>query len=324
MTRAAVAALALLAFVAVLFANGCRRGEAHVAECAGEVRTVRHFAGETTIRGTPQRVVALGPMAVESLMALGIRPVGITQWGSGGSNNPLLDYPEYLAGDLRGIPTLGVYTDPDLERILALAPDLIVCTDEHMMSYETFSGIAPTILLRQRNDPADPEERGWRRSLRLLGDVFERPGDAERRIAEYDAAVARARPLVRAAVGDGSVLVVRMMAKGFRVSGEAHGTTGHVLYGDLGLRPPPAADPAWDAEYVPLEQLAALDPDHILLLEGSRGLAERYLTEPLWRSLRAVRGGRVHEVPFSWIRGHGWYGKSAIVEGAVRALAGPR
>lgn len=59
------------------------------------------------------RVVSLVPSATESLLALGVAPVACTRF---------CDQP--------GIPTVGGTKDPDLEAIVALAPDLVVVNDE--------------------------------------------------------------------------------------------------------------------------------------------------------------------------------------------------
>lgn len=313
MTRLLALLIALLATLAA-----CTRDPAPTA--GG--RVVRHAGGETTLVGTPRRVVALAPLAVETVVALGVTPVGVTYWGgpAGNAEQPRADHPPYLRDALAGVPTVGYYAQPDLEAVLALAPDLIVCTDEHLRSYAVLSGIAPTLVLAQDEPSSRRDDRAWRRALLLLGGALGREDAARARISEYDAKAESVRGRVRDAVGDGTVLVVRVMAKGFRVSGAGHSTSGPLLYDDLALRPPPDADPSWEAEYVPLERLATLDPDHVLLVEGAESLSRALLAEPLWRNLRAVRSGRVHAVSFAWIRGHGWYGQMTVLDEALRAL----
>lgn len=44
---------------------------------AAATRTVQHALGESTITGTPQRIVALEWTYVEALLALGIQPIGV-------------------------------------------------------------------------------------------------------------------------------------------------------------------------------------------------------------------------------------------------------
>jgi ABC-type Fe3+-hydroxamate transport system substrate-binding protein len=59
------------------------------------------------------RVVSLVPSATESLLALGVTPLACTRW---------CEQP--------GIPTVGGTKNPDLEAVVALAPDLVVMNDE--------------------------------------------------------------------------------------------------------------------------------------------------------------------------------------------------
>jgi len=67
------------------------------------------------INGTPQRIVSLAPSNTEILFALGLgeKVVGVTDW---------CDYPpEALAKE-----KVGSYDTPDIEKIVALTPDLIL------------------------------------------------------------------------------------------------------------------------------------------------------------------------------------------------------
>lgn len=78
--------------------------------------SVTDDSGATVILPHPaQRIVSLAPHATELLYAAGLgeRIVGAVSYS---------DYPEAA----RAIPRVGAYNNPDLERIVALAPDLIV------------------------------------------------------------------------------------------------------------------------------------------------------------------------------------------------------
>jgi len=72
------------------------------------------------INGTPQRIVSLAPSNTEILFALGLgdKVVGVTDW---------CDYPpEALERE-----KVGGFYPPDIEKIIALEPDLILATDIH-------------------------------------------------------------------------------------------------------------------------------------------------------------------------------------------------
>jgi len=59
------------------------------------------------------RVVSLVPSATETLVALGVPPIARTRFC-----------------DLVGVPALGGTKDPDIDAVVALAPDLVVVNDE--------------------------------------------------------------------------------------------------------------------------------------------------------------------------------------------------
>ena len=67
------------------------------------------------INGTPRRIVSLSPSITETLFALGLgdKVVGVTDW---------CDYPPEALEK----PKVGGYADPDIEKIVALNPDLIL------------------------------------------------------------------------------------------------------------------------------------------------------------------------------------------------------
>jgi iron complex transport system substrate-binding protein len=72
------------------------------------------------INGTPQRIISLAPSNTEILFALGLgdKVVGVTMY---------CDYPP----EAQDKEKVGDYYGPDIEKIIALQPDLILATDFH-------------------------------------------------------------------------------------------------------------------------------------------------------------------------------------------------
>ena len=283
-------------------------------------RTISHLGGETEIVEEPKKVAALAPVAYESMMALGIRPAATTLFGSGGPNQPLQEVPPYLVEQLAGMTTVGERNEPNLEAILAVQPDLIIGWDRNIKVYDAMSRIAPTVILERCEENCSKEQQWWRTSLTTIGQVFGKEDLAQEKIAEYEAHAADAEETLQAKLGDETVLLLRVLAKGFRVHGPAHSTMGHILYDDLGLRLPPGIEQDWGAVYVPMEQLVDINPDHLFLMKGNAERLKELLEGPVWNNLTAVKNDRVYEVDLYWIRGHGWFGKMAIIDDAVRLL----
>src|SRR4030042_989716 len=80
-----------------------------------------HFDRVVTINNThPQRIISLAPSNTEILFALGLgdRVVGVTDY---------CNYPPEATTK----PSVGDYTEPNIEAIIAMEPDLVVATEEH-------------------------------------------------------------------------------------------------------------------------------------------------------------------------------------------------
>ena len=103
--------LALLTITLVLTACTPVEGDEYVVDDLGRM---------VKIEGTPERIVSLAPSNTEILFALGLgdKVVGVTDW---------CDYPpEALEKE-----KVGGFYPPDIEKIIALEPDLILATDIH-------------------------------------------------------------------------------------------------------------------------------------------------------------------------------------------------
>ncbi len=90
---------------------------------------------------TPTRVVALGWVYVEDLLALGIQPVGVADiegYQKFVNIQPKLD---------ASVVDVGTRAEPNLEAIAQLEPDLIIGVElRHQAIYDTLNSIAPTLL----------------------------------------------------------------------------------------------------------------------------------------------------------------------------------
>ncbi|WP_048148030.1 ABC transporter substrate-binding protein [Palaeococcus ferrophilus] len=126
--------------------------------------TVKDFADrEVKIEKKPQRIVSLAPSVTETLYFLGALDsvVGVTKFD---------DYPPGVQG---GREIIGGFSDPNIEVIASLQPDLIIGTSMHLKYLDQLEAIAPVIIL----DPKNMEE--VYRAVQLLGDVLDEKGKAE-------------------------------------------------------------------------------------------------------------------------------------------------
>ncbi len=154
-------------------------------------KTVKHALGETKLNGVPQRVVILFNGMVDTSVLLGVKPVGAVE--------SYLQQPfyEYLRPSLIGVKDLGDETQPNLEGIAALKPDLIIASKmRHEKINDQLNKIAPTVHTE--------DVFSWQANLKFAADVLNKQPQADaylanwnKRVAEFAAFVDRARRVRR-------------------------------------------------------------------------------------------------------------------------------
>lgn len=147
--RRATAAIAALAAVAAL-ASCSSSNEAEESTSAGRSDSAFPVSidtkfGAVTVESRPQRVVALGWADAETALALGVQPVGASDWLAFGGDGvgPWAD------GLYEQSPEIIGTLEPSYEAVAALEPDVILDTKSSgdQARYDTLSQIAPTVAL---------------------------------------------------------------------------------------------------------------------------------------------------------------------------------
>ena len=159
--------------------------------------TVEHKFGETTIDAAPQRIVTVGLVEQDVLLALGVAPVATTEWfgEQPGAIFPwAMDELEALGAPIP--ETLGTADAVNFEAVAAQDPDLIVAIygELDQTAYDRLSDIAPTIA-----QPAEYVDYGapWDVTTRTIGQALGKSEEAEALIADIEgqfAAVREAHP----------------------------------------------------------------------------------------------------------------------------------
>ncbi|MBC7303596.1 MAG: ABC transporter substrate-binding protein [Nocardia sp.] len=279
--RAALTALAgALAFGVV----ACGSTDQESAE--GEAVTITHARGETTVPGTPKKIVALGNQWLDSSLALGVVPVGYIDNVSAVSKST----PPWTPESLKSATALNT-TGSIAEQVAALEPDLILADPfiADQKTYDDLSKVAPTLPALTK-DAVTP----WQDQVAALGKVLHKESDATAVIKKVDdkiAAISTANPglkgktfastwlaspaqlMVLTDPNDGSAKVFTALGMGI----PANLTALPANQGRLALSP---------------EKVDELTAD--LLLAGySPGLDEKYRQLPGYGELPSVRKGSV-------------------------------
>ncbi|SKA96486.1 iron complex transport system substrate-binding protein [Agreia bicolorata] len=164
--------------LAALALSGCSAGSTTPAatdSMNADTITVTHARGEAEVPAQAKRVVVLEPVALDASVALGVVPVGAAVL------NEAAGIPSYLGKAASGIETVGTVTEPNVEKIAALAPDLIIGTESrHSALYDQLSSVAPTVFLASQADP-------WKDNVKLVGKALGLADAADTLLADYDA-----------------------------------------------------------------------------------------------------------------------------------------
>lgn len=250
-------------------------------------RTVAHVAGETTVTSEPTSVAVLSTGQTDALLTLGIVPSGST--AADGAEL----VPEYLyeafpedTTALDEVVPLGSRTEPNLEAVVALAPDLIVLNSANkdvQELYGTLSQIAPTVVTQGTG-------LYWKQDFLLLADAVGRSDQARTWLDSYHSDAAAFGATVE---GDPAVSFLRTNGDRTRVFGVAS-FAGSVAE-DSGLSRP-ESQTFTDETSVDIgpEQLSLADGDQLYYGVQGGDLSE-ITSLPLWPSLSAVTGG--HATP---------------------------
>ena len=135
--------------------------------------TVETAFGEVTVDEEPVRVVALGWSDAETALALGVQPVGASDWlGFGGEG-----VGPWAEGGYDEAPEIIETLEPSYEAIAALEPDLILDTrsDGTQERYDQLSAIATTI---GQPDGVGPYQTTWQQQLELVGQALGKSDEA--------------------------------------------------------------------------------------------------------------------------------------------------
>jgi iron complex transport system substrate-binding protein len=238
----------------------------------------------------PQRVVALDMNEVDFLDQLKVPVAGM----------PKDFVPDFLAAykDAADIQDVGSIVQPNLERVHAARPDLILITSLQANHYKELSEIAPTIHFDV--DYRDSQARHIdvvKDHLITLGQIFGRQDLARQKAAELDARVEEARRVIQ----DRPEKALVVLHNNGAFSSFGLQSRYGFVFNALGVKPAgPAGETGLHGQPVSSEFIQQASPDVIYLVDrtavmehkpvmDAEGLANPLLRQtPAWKNDRMV------------------------------------
>lgn len=256
--------------------------------------TWQHEAGTLTLEAPPVRIVTLNWAATETLLLLGITPVGVADrdgyyaW----VQEPLL--PE-------GVANVGTRVAPSLEAIAELKPDLIVTSGEMAPAADLLERIAPTYVISVYAEGSQPYAKA-REMLLTLGDILGRQAQAEAVLTDIESTLDQQRQrLADAGLDKQPVALMNFMDDRHVRLHTPNGLYQTTLQG-LGLSNAwPSPGNFWGFTVVGLEAIAPFADSRIVVISPTPpGLSSTLSASPFWTYLPPVRRHQVYQIDPVW------------------------
>ncbi|OZD78297.1 iron ABC transporter substrate-binding protein [Rhodococcus sp. 05-2256-B2] len=259
------------------------------ADSAAEGTVVTDMFGEVEVPADPQRVVALGWSDAETALALGVQPVGASDWLGVGGNGLGPWVTEKYDTD----PTILATYDIDVESVAALAPDLILWTrsTNDKAVYDQLSDIAPTVAAPAGTDVAYGTT--WDGQTEIVAEALGKVDEGKKLIDDTETQFAET-------VAANPEFAGKSVAVGTLYSGQSgayvRGDTRVDFLEALGLSNAPAiqdlAQPGKFSVDLSEENIANLDADLTVMFPIGSG-PEVITENPLIQGLPSARDGRL-------------------------------
>jgi iron complex transport system substrate-binding protein len=257
---------------------------------------------------SPRRIVALAPSAAEILFALG-------------AGDRVVAVPD-LAADLPGAAgkaRTGGFV-PDLERVVALEPDLVIASRDgtDRAAYEKLKALGVPVLATDARSLA-----GVLEDIRRVGEAVGESAAAARLVASLSDRIDAAERRADARRGPRPRALVVIWPDPPVVAGP------DTFIGDLLVRARlenVVPEKAGEWPRVSFETLAAWDPDVVVkpdTPENGAAFARAFGGEGRWRLVSAVRDGRVVAIPGSFLERPGPRLVDALESLAALHVPGP-
>ncbi|NLU70978.1 iron-siderophore ABC transporter substrate-binding protein [Streptomyces sp. HNM0574] len=295
-------------------------GGAGAEKSAGGTHPVKTVKGFVSVPNHPKKVVVLDTAELDSAITLGVKPVGATRADVGTS------FLSYLSKDqVKGIENVGTIGDPNLEKIAALQPDLILTNAERdAKNYDKLKEIAPTVMTKTTGYP-------WKDNFQVHADALGKKKEAEKTVADYEK---RAKD-VRAALG-GEKETKKLETNVVRfVEGADTRVYGQKSYiatvlGDVGLGRPQFARDAKGfgglGTDISPENIDKAEADVVFYTsygDAAKSGETKTVKGPLWKGITAVEEDRAFHVDDElWIQGIGYTAAGKILGEIEEDLGG--
>ncbi|WP_338554280.1 ABC transporter substrate-binding protein [Paenibacillus sp. KS-LC4] len=280
-------------------------------------KVVQDMFGEVTIPAESKNMLVTSSIYAEYLIEMGITPQMVVVV-------PEIE-PAYRASyfEEHGVKMIeGVQYQYNYEQLLSLAPDLIIARGAGMeqKEYDELSKVAPTVSIDSNSEMED--------AMPKLAELFNKKAETEKILKEFDEKAQKAKQKMEQALGNKTVLVLRVEHNRYRYLGAQAGDSSRFFYQTLGLNIPDILKDSKDW-FTPfsLEMLPDINPDYVFLEQrilkdyDTADSMKNLENSSLWNNLNAVKNNHVFPLNTNdFVQGTGPIGSGLLMDYIVERL----
>lgn len=253
--------ISCVAASALIFTS-CKENKTETTSENVEKVSVQHLSGTTEVNVNPKNTVILTYGTMDSFEDLGIEFKGA----------PMGNIPAYLGkyAEDKNISDVGGIKEPNMEKVNAIEPELIIISARTASMYDEFSKIAPTINL-----DIDTKDymNSFKANQRTIGKLFGKEEKVDQELKAIDERVAKINEAT--AKSDKTALVV--LANEGRLSAYGKGSRFGIIHDVFGVKPADQKiEVSTHGQAISNEFIKELNPDYIFVID--RGAAIKRAT----------------------------------------------
>jgi len=286
------------------------------AQAASEkTQEIEHLGKTYTVPARAERIIIVGAIeAMEDAKILDVKPVGASTTGG--------KFPEAFAKDvLKDATPIGEKTEPNVEAILKLKPDVILMSTKFPEeTKQKIEKLAPVV-------PISHISEDWKDNLMVLAKLTGKEDVAKEKLQAYEHHLTTAKEELGANVKDKKILTLRIRRGDLFIYPEDVFMNA-ALYHDLGFPALEVTKAAKAQEQLPLEKISDIDPDYMFVQyetssnQDKANALQDLEKNPVWKSLKAVKEDHVFVNAIDPIlEGGPLYSREALLKATVEKLA---
>ncbi|MGR6859490.1 iron-siderophore ABC transporter substrate-binding protein [Aliivibrio salmonicida] len=258
---------------------------------------IKHELGNAYLDKTPQKVIALDWALTETVLSLGVNPIGIAdvQGYQAWVKKPKLNDFAMDVGSRR---------EPNLELITELKPDVILISQHMASMYEKLNAIAPTLVYTIYSNKKTPFISAKEITLQL-GKLLNKEQQAQDVIAKTEQRLSENGDKIRRLQSNNKPLLFIRFVNDKTVRVHSDGSLAQATIDEMGLvNAWHESTNMWGFTTAGFEALAQHQQSNVLIFGPLKETEKKQLTQStLWQAMAFTRTESVYELPAIWTFG---------------------